>query len=255
MSEFDEVLARAVEAGTARGRLPGAADAVRRGRRRSLRTRGGVAVAGVAAVAGALGVTSALGGQAGAAPVGPGAGGTIHTDEGMLPAAQWPAYDVKHWKPHKINQGNLESGAVLEVYCVPVTKGIQSRKHVAFESSSDYSRPQLRIYEDVFTFADSRAAAEFMVKARAAVSPKTCPEASGTVVVAQGVSTADGVSWVTDQHPERLSGSPGYHSHGYLVQVDDRVALLQVGQEGADTYQGTAGDTTVLKNLEAALSR
>jgi len=104
-------------------------------------------------------------------------------------------------------------------------------------------------------FADSRAAAEFLVKARTTVSPKTCPEAVGTVVVAQGVSTADGVSWVTDLHPERQPGSPGYHSHGYLVQVDDRVALLQVGQEGADTYQGTTGDETMLKNLEAALSR
>src|SRR5205814_2141020 len=85
------------EDGIARGRLPGAADAVRRGRRRSLRARGGVTVLGVAVVAGALGGASALDG--GAARVGAEAGPSgVHADEGVLPVAQWPGYGLSHWK-------------------------------------------------------------------------------------------------------------------------------------------------------------
>ena len=94
MSELDEALARAVQDGIARGALPGAADAVRRGRRRSLRARGGVAFAGVAVVAGAPGGAGVLGG--GAVPVGAGSG--VHADDGVLPVAQCPGYDVGHWR-------------------------------------------------------------------------------------------------------------------------------------------------------------
>jgi hypothetical protein len=37
--------------------------------------------------------------------------------------------------------------------------------------------------------------------------------------------------------------------------VDDRVALLRVNQYGDDMFHDTAGDETVLRNLEAALER
>ena len=239
--------------GTGRARLPGAADAMRRGRRRALRARGGVALAGVAAIGGALGIGSAFGPGSGAGPLGAAAGARpgVHADDGMLPAEQWPGYDVEHWKPLRLNQPNLDRIAVMEEWCVDVTKAVSSKKHVAFAAGYDDTR-KLDAFEDVFTFSDSKAAADFMAGARHAGAAKTCRFPSGPVYVSPGVSTADGVSWKTDQPSGSASTA---HTHAYLVQVDDRVALLQVSQEGAATYQSTRGDALVLRNLAAALSR
>ena len=262
MSEFDEALARSVEDGIARGGLPGAADAVRRGRRRSLRARGGVTVLGVAMVAGALGGASALGGGAGQA--GAGAGGhSVHTDEGVLPVTQWPGYDLSHWSltascaaadRSKCRPGDptddVKEAKVSDWVggCLPGAT-FQIRRFVQFGTQYD-DRQKLDANEIVLTFANGDAAAAFMAEARTAVSTRGCAGVPGAEVTTPGLSTADGVSWLTAGRDALVS-----YGHDYLVQADDRVALLRVNQLDADGIGSTAGDQAVLHNLVAALSR
>lgn len=262
MSEFDEALARSVEDGIARGRLPGAADAVRRGRRRSLRARGGVTVLGIAVVAGALGGASALGD--GAARPGAGAGPWgAHADEGVLPVTQWPDYDLSHWtlsascaaadrskcRPadpvdHAVTQRSVGD---MVGQCAPGGE-FPVRRFVQFGTQYDTLR-KLDADEIVVTFADEDGAATFMAQARTAVSAGICAGLRGAGATSPGVSTAEGVSWLT------TGAALDDYGHDYLVQADDRVALLRVNQLGVDTIHGTADDATVLRQMRQALER
>ncbi|ACU76539.1 hypothetical protein Caci_7715 [Catenulispora acidiphila DSM 44928] len=264
MSEFEEALARSVQDGIARGGLPGAADAVRQGRRRSLRARGGVTMLGVAVVAGALGGAGVLGGGTGTA-AGSGTDSFKHADDGVLPAAQWPAYDVAHWKVapscsvadrSKCRPGDptddikqVKAGD-LTGQCGP-TKSFPVLRFVQYATQED-ELLKLDGDEIVLTLPSRAAAAAFMAEARTAGSPRACAGVPGAEGVTPGVDTADGVSWEWTEAPPNAA----MYGHGYLVRVDDRVAFLRLNQTGGgDTVRGTAGDETVLKNLEAALSK
>ncbi|GAA1970390.1 hypothetical protein [Catenulispora subtropica] len=268
MSEFVDVLTEAVEAGTAEGRLPGAADAMRRGRRRSLRARGGAAALGVAVLGGALGIGSTFGPDSGTTPVGAGAGpgewGVRHADDGILPVAQWPGDALAHWKltpscglaDRKACRPGAATDDVKEArvgewtgQCEPGAS-VPVRRFVQYGTQFDEGR-KLDADEIVFTFPDrDTAAAAFLAGARTAGSPQSCAGVADAEVASPGVSTADGVSWLLTQKATLV----GY-THFYVVQVDDRVALLRVNQIGGDTLRSTTGDETVLQNLKAALSR
>lgn len=261
--EFDEALARSVQDGIARGALPGAADAVRRGRRRSLRARGGVTVLGVAVVAGALGGAGILGGGAGT--VGAGSGTGTHAGEGFMPAAQWPGYDLEHWKlspsgcsaadRSKCRPGDAIDHVVTDTkigdwagVCVP-GQSYPIRRYAVYATKYDDAR-KLDALETVMTFHDAGAAASFMADARRAAATKKCSSDPDSGVVSFGVGTADGVSWVNAaQRPI------SEYEHVYVAQEDDRVAVLRVNQMEGDTLQSTAGDGSVLQNLAAALAR
>jgi hypothetical protein len=264
MSEFDEALARSVEEGIARGGLPGAADAVRRGRRRSLRARGGVTVLGVAVVAGALGGAGILGGGAGSVAAGSATG--AHADEGFMPAAQWPGYDLEHWKlkpsgcsladRSKCVPGDAIDHVVTEVKVADWAGGCYPgpsfpvRRYAVYATNYDEGR-KLGAYETVVTFRDENAAAAYLAGARAVAVKTNCADtAESATVTLPGASTGDGVSWVSEEQRP----TAGYR-HNYVVQVDDRVALLSVDQMSGDTLQSTAGDATVLQNLADALAR
>lgn len=262
MSEFDEALAQSVQDGIARGGLPGAADAVRRGRRRSLRARGGVTLLGVAVVAGALGGAGVLGGGAGS--VGVGAGSSVHADEGILPVAQWPGYDLGHWKlsaacaaadRSKCRAGDptddVKQVKVGEYagQCGPGAS-FQIRRFVQFGTQYDTAH-KLDANEIVFTFADGDAAAAFMADARTAVSARGCAGVPGAEATSPGLSTAGGVSWVVTQQDGGVNHLPSV-GHQYLVQADNRVALLRVMQFGTD-FQSTVGDAKVLAEMQQAL--
>lgn len=265
MSEFEEALAEAVQDGIARGGLPGAADAVRRGRRRSLRARGGVTVLGVAVVAGALGGAGMLGGGAGTVGAASGLGG--HAGEGILPAAQWPGYDLEHWKVSpsgcgaadrsKCRAGDPVDHAVTSVKvgdwglgCGPSSPTFPVRRFAQYATQYDTAR-RLDANEAVLTFPDEGTAAAFMANARSADFSRSCGTGSGASHISPGVSTAEGFSWLTTQ---QFAGSSKADSqHCYLVQVDDRVAVLRINQLSGDTLNGTVGDPTVLRNLAAAL--
>jgi hypothetical protein len=267
MSEFDEALARAVQDGIARGGLPGAADAVRRGRRRSLRARGGVTVLGVAVVAGALGGAGFFGsGVGGSAVVGAAAGAAnSFSDYGVLPASQWPGYDTEHWtvSAHcgladrsKCKPGDPSSDPVTETkisewwgVCTP-GRTYPVRRYASFTTQRDEAR-KVDEDESVFTFPDRATAAAFLADARAAGSPKVCGTEPGyTATSTPGVSTSDGLSWLASSKDAMAS-----YEHGYLVQVDDRVAMLRVLQEDGDTMPGTENDALVLADMAQALAK
>lgn len=263
MSEFDDALAEAVQDGIARGGLPGAADAIRRGRRRSLRTRGGVTVLGVAVVAGALGGAGMLGGRAGTAGAASGLG--RHASDGILPAVQWPGYDLEHWKvsasgcsaadrskcragdpvDHSITKSNVSEwfGVCSPGGTYPV------RRYVLYATQYDTQR-RLDANEVVITFTDENAAAAYLADARVAAKGKGCAGVdAGAETLSIGVSTADGVSWEATGHDAFVSSS-----HNYLVQADDRVAVLRIDQIGGNTLQSTARDAVVLHDLAVALN-
>ena len=262
MSEFDEALAQAVQDGIAHGGLPGAADAVRRGRRRSLRARGGVTVLGVAVVAGALGGAGMFGGGAGAAGAASGAAG--HASDGILPAAQWPGYDVEHWTVSpsgcsaadrsKCHPGQADDPNVTDIkvtdwfgLCTPGPT-YPVRRFAHYATQYDAVR-KLDADEIVVTLADEHAAAAFMADIRAASPGKACAGVSG-VHLSPGVSTADGVSRRTVSEPQ-----PGFADYGrdYAVRQGDRVALLRVNEDGQDTVLSATDDATVLHDLAVAL--
>ncbi|NUR60503.1 MAG: hypothetical protein HOV87_17850 [Catenulispora sp.] len=253
MSEFVDALTDAVEADTARSRLPGAADAVRRGRRRSLRARGGVAVLGIAAIGGALGIGSAFGPGSGAAPIAPLAGqSSAYADDGMLPAEQWPGYDLAHWKPQLFkapNEGVTKEGSLV-LRCgdkaqnpplFPFTRTVEF--HTGYVAAYKMNADQT-----VWTFADEAKAEDFLADARTAGSAPACGEGDGAEVSSTGVSTASGVSWLLTQK------ATSEVDHMWVVRSGSRVTLLRVSQSG-DAFKSTAGDKTVLENLEKALQQ
>jgi len=280
MSEFDEALAQAVEADTARGRLPGAADAVRRGHKRSLRARGGVAVLSVAAVGGAFATTTALGGAAsgektvaaaattgnpaGAPKSTPESAAQNHTGDGVLPAEQWPGYNLVHWQVKQMEMPtpptkwmSLQNfpcdGGVdgLEKYSVPVT----DVEMWGGSYSGSTSGKGLGADETVITFADSAKAEAYLEDARGAGSAKACGTGPTAPVPSPGVSTEHGVSWVVREQDTVVEGShmPSV-SHSYLVQDGNRVAVLRVMQ-WSDDLRSTAQDAKVLNELEQALKK
>ncbi|GAA2054212.1 hypothetical protein GCM10009839_72870 [Catenulispora yoronensis] len=256
MSEFDDALTRAAQDAAERGRLPGAADAVRRGRRRTLRARGGVAVAGVAAVGGALGVTAALGGPAGAAPGG-GTVGAAHADDGLLQPELWPGYDQAHWKPKKLVQPNLVNLSQIYYGPCPVSpdpNGGPSVRNVVFSGGEFEGR--LDAFQEVFTFSDSARAATVLAGLRTAGSTKACRGGTGADAASPGVNTEAGVSWLWRQ---TAADGARVVTHSYAVQVGDRVTLLRISwtSTGTGTGEGTGtgADSTVLEHLQAALSR
>jgi len=291
MSEFEEALTRAVQEGAEPGRLPGAADAVRRGRRRTLRARTGTAVLGVAALGGALGVTSVLGGGAGAAASA--ASGTTGTTgitgaalaatttgspasaptsapaqggDGLLPAKQWPGYNVVHWDPQLVqlpNGGGPTKMGSLALRCYPagVTPDPKDMTTFPVEKLTQWgveynTSHHVDADQMVLTFADEAKAGAFLADARTAGSVPNCvlnPKSGDTRVAAQGASTDDGVSWTVTQP----SGAPGLAEsvdHWYVVQSGNRVSMFRVMQFG-DDFKSTAGDKTVLQDLEAALRK
>ena len=270
MSEFDETLARAVQEGIARGGLPGAADAVRRGRRRGLRARGGVAVLGMAAIAGTMGIGTTFGGG-GSGAVGAGSGGHGPSAYGIMPASQWPGYAIADWKlsagcgwadRSKCNAGDptvdhitsLKIGDVFGV-CTPGPT-YPVRQSARYDTQHDDAH-QLDGEETVYTLPDRAAAAAFLADARAAGAPKKCPpgppQDTSTSTEAPGVSTTDGLSWVTSG-----KGTPDarpFYTHSYLVQVDDRIAVLGIQQDGTGAMQSTEYDAQVLADMARALEK
>jgi hypothetical protein len=283
MSEFDEALAQAVEDGIARGGLPGAADAVRRGRKRSLRARGGVAVLGVAAVGGAFGVTASLGGITGGAdtaaaavttaattpttaghsasvptPVTESAPGSAHGD-GLLAAKLWPGYDLVRWNPRPSNpSGVTKSVGSLVLHCYPSTVNPPMPKTFPITGFSMWGNEyntahHLDADETVFTFADEAGASAFLADTRQAGSAPGCDSGPGASVPSQGVSTDRGVSWLITQQVSPVDKLPSV-DHDWLVQSGNRVALLRVEQFGSD-FRSTADDAKVLAQMQQALEK
>ncbi|MEY9888805.1 hypothetical protein ABIA31_002453 [Catenulispora sp. MAP5-51] len=250
------------------GGMAGAADAMRRGRRRSLRARGGVAVLGVAAIGGALGVTATLGGLAGGAkavaaadaPTTP----TTSTQsappargDGLLAANLWPGYSLAHWDPEPTNLPATQSigsminhcdtdPADLGKYSFPVTGAKQWGTTYITAIRADAE-------EDLFVFADASHAAAFLADARGAGTAKSCSTGPAAQVPSPGVSTDYGVSWVVRQQDGGVDHLPSI-DHRYLVQSGNRVALLRAMQFGTD-FESTSGDAKVLADLQAALEK
>ncbi|MEY9925498.1 hypothetical protein ABH926_000118 [Catenulispora sp. GP43] len=278
MPEFDDALARAVQDGVGQGGMPGVADAMRRGRKRSLRARGGVAVLGVAAIGGALGVTASLGGPAGAAktvtaadaPTTTGRPASAPTSssesapppargDGLLAAKLWPGYDLTHWDPQPSNPSRAAKGAgSLVTHCYP------SDSHppagIAFPITgmsmwgTEYDTAHhVDAQEVVFTFADEAKASAFLADARNAGSAPACGSGRDALVPAPGVSTGDGVSWLINQQHSSVDNLPSVE-HTWVVRVGDRVAMLRVSQFGSD-FKSTAGDKKVFADLQAALEK
>jgi len=281
MSEFDEALARAVEDGVARGGLPGAADALRRGRRRSLRARGGAAVLGVAAVGGAFGVTASLGGTGGGVttaaavttPTTTGHSASVPTPvtesapvtpppahgDGLLPAKLWPGYDLLHWNPQPTNLPKpAKSAGSLVPHCYPPNVNPPMPKGFPITGMSmwgtEYSTAHhVDADEIVFTFADEAQASAFLADARQAGSGQTCDSGPEATVPSPGVSTDDGVSWLITQQVSPVDHLPSV-DHSWLVRSGNRVALLRVDQFGSD-FRSTADDVKILAQMRQALEK
>jgi hypothetical protein len=100
----------------------------------------------------------------------------------------------------------------------------------------------------VWTFADEARAEDFLADARTAGSAPACGEGDGARVSSAGVSTASGVSWLVTQK------ATSEVDHMWVVRSGTRVTLLRVMQFG-DDLKSTAGDQTVLENLEKALEQ
>ncbi|MEY9911066.1 hypothetical protein ABIA35_007317 [Catenulispora sp. MAP12-49] len=266
------------------GGMAGAADAMRRGRRRSLRARGGVAVLGVAAIGGALGVTATLGGLAGGAkavaaadaPTTTGSPASVPTSsseparattstqsappargDGLLAANLWPGYSLAHWDPEPTNLPATQSigsminhcdtdPADLGKYSFPVTGAKQWGTTYITAIRADAE-------EDLFVFADASHAAAFLADARGAGTAKSCSTGPAAQVPSPGVSTDYGVSWVVRQQDGGVDHLPSI-DHRYLVQSGNRVALLRAMQFGTD-FESTSGDAKVLADLQAALEK
>ena len=240
-SEFDAALAQAVEDGIARGGLPGAAEAVRRGRRRSLRARGGAAVLGIAAIGGAVGVTAALGGAAtGARPVaatGVTAGVTTspttgrsasaptsatesaavaaHGD-GLLAPDLWPGYAEIHWTVQPMSpQGPVNAAESLVGTCSSDTGDPAVRQSfpvtgmAMWTNGPNHTSDAAEAIETVFSFADEKEAAAFLADARHAGTAPTCGTGLHASVFSQGVGTAYGVSWILHQKDSGVDESTG----------------------------------------------
>ena len=280
-SEFDEALAQAVEDGIVRGRLPGAAEAVRRGRRRSLRARGGAAALGVAAVGGAFGVTAALGGTAGGGNTTAAAVTTATTPttghsasvptavtesasspasahgDGMLPAKLWPGYDLVHWDVHLNNPaGPVKSVGSLVHHCYSSTVNPPMPKTFPITGMNMWSNGYDTAHhvdadEAVFTFADEAQASAFLADARQAGGAPACGSGPTATVPSPGLSTDHGLSWLTTQQVSPVDKLPET-VHGWLVQSGNRVAVLRVDQFGSD-FRSTANDLDVLSEMRQAL--
>lgn len=265
MSEFDEDLARAVEHGVARGGLPGAADAVRRGGRRSRRARGGAAVLTVAALGGALGVGSAFGAGRGtdAAASAASTGGhsasapaTSHGD-GLLAPDLWPGYDLVHWTPRPLSFGKTTRVSSMVLHCTPsdpsLPRSFPITGSTLFDNTYDTAH-RLDADETVFSFADADAASAYLADARnAGTAQASCGTGPFSQVPAPGASTGYGVSWLLTQRQSGVDGMP-LVTHNYLVRAGNRVALLRVTQFG-DDFRSTAGDATLLAELRQALEK
>lgn len=277
MSEFDEALARAVEDGVARAGLPGAADAVRRGRRRTLRARGRAATLGIAAIGGAVGVTAALGGPAsGARPVAAGgltaapttapttgrsasappsttesAAVTAHGD-GLLAANLWPGYAEAHWTLLLTNPaGPVKAAGSLVEDCHTSTTSFPITGTTTWAAAGD-TQNFAEAIETVFSFADEKEAAAFLADARRAGSAPACDQGPRARVHSPGVGTAYGVSWLMHQRNGGSDGPPAV-SHSWLVQAGNRVALLNTEMLGAD-FPDT-NDAKVLSDMLRALEK
>jgi hypothetical protein len=269
MSEFDEALARAVEDGVARGGLPGAAAAVRRGRRRSLRARSGTAVLGVAALGGALGVGATFGSGSGpgeataaaatgspasaptssAAPTGHG--------EGLLPAHQWPGYDLVHWNPTPQSVPNSHASHLgSQINHCDAEKNKQDSFATTGLSmwSSEYSTDHHgSADETVVTFADEAKAEAYLADAKGAGSAPACGTGSAAQVPSSGVSTEHGVSWVVTQQDGGTDHLQQVQ-HVWLAQSGNRIAFLRTMQFGTD-FKSTSGDAKVLAEMQQALEK
>uniref|UniRef100_UPI001891072A hypothetical protein n=1 Tax=Catenulispora pinisilvae TaxID=2705253 RepID=UPI001891072A len=193
--------------------------------------------------------------------VGAGSGSHTASADGIMPAAQWPGYDIAHWtvSPNcgladrsKCIPGdptsNVTSAAISLRFgtCTP-GQTYPVRRFVQYATQYDTAH-KLDADETVLTFPDHGTAAAYLADAHAAGSPKICPGTSGATS-APGVSTADGLSWVVGNKDAVTS-----YAHGYLVQVGDRVAVLRVNQMDADSMQSTANDELVLADMEQALA-
>jgi hypothetical protein len=287
MPEFDEALARAVQDGVGQGGMAGAADAMRRGRRRSLRARGGVAVLGVAAIGGALGVTATLGGLAGGAkavaaadaPTTTGSPASAPTSssesarptrpttstqsappargDGLLAANLWPGYSLAHWDPEPTNLPATQSIGSMINHCDtnPADLGKYSFPVTGAKQWGTTYITAIRgdAEEDLFIFADASHAAAFLADARGAGTAKSCSTGPAAQVPSPGVSTDYGVSWVVKQQDGGVDHLPSI-DHRYLVQSGNRVALLRAMQFGTD-FESTSGDAKVLADLQAALEK
>jgi len=274
MSEFDEALAQAVEDGVARGGLPGAAEAVRRGRRRSLRARGGAAVLGIAAIGGAFGVTAVLGGPAaGARPVTAAGATTSPTTgrsasaptsatesaavpahgDGLLAPDLWPGYAEVRWPVQLLTPTHAITsvGSVVQechgpVKTVPVTGMTMWANGLIHNSNGAMAT------ETVYTFADEKGAAAYLADARGVGSAPTCDPGPYANVYSPGISTAYGVSWSLHQQDSGIDGRPAINHH-WLVQSGNRVALLDTERLDKD-FPGT-NDAKVLADLLHALEK
>lgn len=273
MSEFDEALAQAVEDGIARGGLPGAADALRRGRRRSLRARGGMAVLGVAAMGGSLGVSAAFGegGKTAAAPTTKAATSptTGHSasaptspahGDGLLAADLWPGHDLVHWEAKLNNpRGPVKAVGSLVMHCYPsnvnppMLKTFPVTGMNMWTNGYDTTHHADGIYS-VYTFADEAEASAFLADARHAPDRDPgCGSGPGAVKSAPGVSTDYGLSWLTLQQDSGVRHLPS-DTHDFVVQSGNRVALLTVNQFGT-AFTDTTDDLKVLADMRQALEK
>jgi len=275
MSEFDEALAQAVEDGVARGGLPGAAEAVRRGRRRSLRARGGAAVLGIAAIGGAVGVTAALGGPAaGARPVAAAGATTTPTTgrsasaptsatepaavaahgEGLLAPNLWPGDAEVHWPVQLlIPPGPAKAAYSVVDHCGASRKSFPATGLTMWANGLIHNSNGAMATETVYTFADEKGAAAYLADARGAASAPTCdPGSPYTNVYSPGISTAYGVSWSLHQQDSSIDGRPAVN-HRWLVQSGNRVAFFEVERLDKD-FPGT-NDAKVLADLLHALQK
>ncbi|MBS2536816.1 hypothetical protein KGQ20_29045, partial [Catenulispora sp. NF23] len=193
------------------------------------------------------------------------AGSASARAEGILPATQWPGYDVAHWTvaPNgcgaadrsKCSPGQAADPVVTDAkasdwtgQCTP-GRTFPIRRFVQYATNQDVAL-KLDANEIVLTFPDQNTAAGFLSDARNPGSPKSCSDDPRAETTVPGVSTADGVSWVSTSHT-----AAGGYLHGYVVRAGDRVAVLRVNQMVGDTMQSTAKDELVLADMEQALAK
>lgn len=262
MSDLEEVLTDAAESAAVHGRLPGAAEIMRRGRRRTLRQRGGAAAFGVA-VAGAVGVTALHGTTDDASAAGPAATSTeVAHGSGFLPAAQWPGYDRLRWTTTAVPAGSdrsvirflpLSCDPPLALPQEPMTTAIaRMEAHPADHANSNGN-------EMVWTYATTANADKMLAEARteAVQVSLDCPAAkdlpAAKRVLTPGPTTDYGVSWTVR---ETLRDNPEHETqaHVYVVRIGNRVAQITVVEYGSEQVD-SAHDKKVLEHLRDALLR
>jgi hypothetical protein len=257
--------------------MPGATDVSRRGHRRSLRHRGGVAVLGVAALGGAVGVTTPNGGASAAntsatntSKTTPSALETAKGD-GFLPAAQWPLHGVVDWqlKPaatpgQRTTIGSLRQlcglhPGVTDPNTIPQEEWKKNGTPIigwTQQNAAWITAQQVGGDQSVWTTADEADAERILVDARTASTENCATTLQGRPIytLLPGASTDYGVSWITRNVDKPNAELPDSTDHTFMVRSGTKVSMLRVSHFG-DDFSDTSGDRAVLDNMLKALKK